>query len=187
MGRRENLNIIRFVLEPSVASVLSCFVRSFFFVLSLLSSSKQAGHGWSSRSVIEIVSPCIPLFAGHRHDLPCDFFLLLEKELLHNVQVVVVHTIVTQIFNKALVHFVQLHHVHGRSCERLWTTIKRHIECRVARACDHSQSGRSWYGHALNAPLGSFNLRLLVRWRALRPLAFMVRVVFPEWSSIKRA
>ena len=60
---------------------------------------------------------------------------------------------VTRIF-KALVHFVQLHHVQGRPCERLWTTIKRHIECRVARLCDNSQSGRSWYGHALNAPLG---------------------------------
>mmetsp|Transcript_18 Transcript_18/g.75 ORF Transcript_18/g.75 Transcript_18/m.75 type:complete len:235 (+) Transcript_18:907-1611(+) len=92
---------------------------------------------------------------------------------------------VTWIF-KALVHFVQLHHVQGRPCERLRTTIKRHIECRIARLCNNSQSRRSWYGHALNAPLGSFNLRFLVRWRALQLLAFMVRVVLPEWSSIKR-
>ena len=56
MERRKKLSIIRVVLEPSVASILSCVVRSLLLFLSLLSCLEQASHRWSSRFIVLIVS-----------------------------------------------------------------------------------------------------------------------------------
>jgi hypothetical protein len=62
--------------------------------------------------------------------------------------VVFVHTMVTRMFNKALVHFVQLHHVQGRSCERLWTTVSKNI----GRTRDTNGESTIWTGGVQKCP-----------------------------------
>jgi len=130
----EKVNVIRVVPESQVSAILSRIVRALLCFLSLVSNLRQASHRWSSRFIVLIVSAYILALADRRDDATSDFLLLVMNELLQNVPIVVVHALVIE----ALVHFSQLLVVDRRPCERLWTTIERHVARRLVSSSDHS-------------------------------------------------